>query len=159
MAFHDLSGHHSLRTALDTDMAAAIAPAPIRRGGTTPHGSTAVGAADDAREQIGAMLRGFLLPAFSQFRKRVPASDRLRDLYLGVGNEGWMTPLDQLAVGSAPMPLDVSQVELMVVEDRADRFVGYLDAVFPAIAGNIEVTCQRHVRILAGAVQVEDQTN
>ncbi|HTE83972.1 MAG TPA: hypothetical protein VK821_04510 [Dehalococcoidia bacterium] len=70
-----------------------------------------------------------------------------------------MTPLDQLAVGSAPMALDVSEVELMVVQDRADRFVRYLDTVFPAIAGNIEVTCQRHVRVLAGAVQVKDQTN
>ncbi len=82
------------------------------------------------------MLRGFLLSALAQFRKRVPASDRLRDLYLGVGNERWMTPLDQLAVGPAPMSLDVSQVKLMVVQDRADRVVGYLDAVFPAIAGN-----------------------
>jgi hypothetical protein len=98
------------------------------------------------------MLRGFLLSAFSQFRKRVPASDRLCEFYLGVGNEARMTPLDQLAVGSAPMPLDVSEVELMVVQDRPDRFVRYLDAVFPPIAGNIEVTCQGHIRVLAGSV-------
>ena len=38
------------------------------------------------------------------------------DRQLRVGNEGWMTPLDQLAVGSARMPLNVSQVELIVVD-------------------------------------------
>jgi hypothetical protein len=52
-----------------------------------------------------------------------------------------MTPLDQLAVGSAPMALDVSEVELMVVQDRADRFVRYLDSILAAMAGHIEVTC------------------
>src|SRR5207302_11329867 len=157
--FHNLSGHHWLRTSLDTDMAAAIAPTPIRGGSATPHRSTAVGAADYAGQQIGAMLRGFLLSALSQFRKRVIASDRLCELYLRVGNERWMTSLDQLAVGSAPMPLYVSQVELMVVQDRADRFVRYLAAVLPAIAGDVELTLQQHVRILTWPMEVGDQSN
>ena len=48
-----------------------------------------------------------------------------------------MTTLDQLAVESAPMPFDASPVELMVVQERADRFV-CVNAIFPAIAGDME---------------------
>ncbi|MEO6795786.1 MAG: hypothetical protein ABI401_16335 [Candidatus Dormibacter sp.] len=156
LPFHNFSRDHSLGTLINADMAAAVAPAAVRRCRPTPHGSAAVCTADDTGQEIGARLGGFLLSALAHFRERVSLSDRQRELRLRLGNQGRMTSLDQLAVRAAPVALDVPEVELMVVQDRADRFVGYLDPALAAISGDVEVTRQGNVRILTGAVEVED---
>src|SRR5207249_4277186 len=98
-----------------------------------PHGPSAVATPHDSREEISAVLLGFLLPALPQFRLRVSTPNGECELRLSFGDQRRVTPLNQLPVRPAPMPLDVPQVELMIVQDRAHRLVGQIYAALATV--------------------------